>query len=810
MCIIYTGQCSILLVFFGCFSLEIPQIPFFVIRQVYVDSKKTYYQHFGEALPVISPLEKISDFIVQRPFLVGCFLIALIMLSLVGASTLSMSTETQDADKNAHGAYISESYSNNFQSDSIMLMVQADSVMDVTVVDRVYTLQQQMATQQGVASVQSVYDVLAAYNGGTIPQNQAIIDNIVAMLPEEITSSIMPNGQLAIILIKLNTGTSSDAQQSILDNLRSMASSADIPPGVTLTFTGNAAMMQDMAGDLGSNMIILLVAAIVLMMIACKVLFNHVRFPLLSIVSVFTGLILTFGMMGLFGLPFSMTTIGAMPILLGIGVDYAIQFHSRLDDERQNNRPLPEAIKLAVSKTGAAVFYAMVASALGFMAMMVSTLPDIRQFGITAILGIVCCYIAALIIIPLAAVITDYQPKPRKASADGGKKETFSEKYNELLRKLAVKVTKFAIPIMLILCIIGFTGVYLDEEVPVSTDMTSYVPVDMPAIVNINTVTRASGDTGGFQVYVQGGDLTSPDAIKWMYEWGEHELSLYNTRFTSVSSIATVIVEKNGGVLPTTQVQIDNILNSMSDEDKASYIIDNSQAVISFGMKSLSEAQQRSLVSEVTADVQFFSPPPGIEAVVTGSAYSFVEIMNDIREGKTKMTLLAFVIIFAFLALLYRSAGMAICPLVPIVLIIGWNGAAMYFFGIDYTILTATMGAMTIGVAAEYCIMMVERIYEEMEHHDTLTAVQNGTGKIGTAITVSGCATMCGFSALMFSNFPIISGFGMVTVIAMGFTLFGAVVAVPATVSIVLKNRKKDRIEGDGDCTHNSMNCPAL
>ena len=86
-----------------------------------------------------------------------------------------------------------------------MLIVPADSEMAVTVVDRVYTLQRQMATPQEVASVQSVYDVLAAYNGGTIPQNQAIIDNIVAMLPEEITSSIMPNVQLAIILIKLNT-----------------------------------------------------------------------------------------------------------------------------------------------------------------------------------------------------------------------------------------------------------------------------------------------------------------------------------------------------------------------------------------------------------------------------------------------------------------------------------------------------------------------------------------------------------------------------------------------------------------------------
>jgi hydrophobe/amphiphile efflux-3 (HAE3) family protein len=711
------------------------------------------------------------------------------MFSVFGATTLSVSTDQQDADKNSHGSYILKSYENNFQSDSIILMVQADSVMDVNVVNAVYTLQRQMETTQGVSSVQSVYDVFVIHNDGVIPQNQAIIDTIVAMIPDDIIASIMPNGQLAIILIHLEGGTSSSTQGAVLNNLRSTTAAFDIPPGVTLTFTGMAAMSQDMGDDLGSTMIILLIAAIVLMTLACQFLFNHVRFPLLSIVSVLTGLILTFGLMGIVGLPFSMTTIGALPILLGIGVDYAIQFHSRLDDEMRNGHTLSEAIKFAVSKTGAAVLYAMVVSALGFMAMLLSTLPAIRQFGLTAILGIICCYVSALIIIPLVAVITNYQPKPRKFLANGEKKISFSEMYNEFLKKLAVKVTVFAVPIMLVLCIIGFTGLYLNEEVPISTDMKSYVPVDMPAIVNINTVTRAMGDTGGFQVYVQGDGLTSPDVVEWMYNWGNHEFVLYSTLFTNVSSIATVIAERNGGVIPTAQGEIDNILNFMTDAEKAPYIKDGSQAVINFGVKFLSETQQRSLVSEVTADVKFFSPPPGIEAVVTGSAYSFVEIMNDIREGKMKLALIAFVIIFAFLAILYRSVGMIICPLVPIVLIIGWNGAMMYLFGIDYTILTATMGAMTIGVAAEYCIMMVERIYEEMECHDTITAVQNGTGKIGMAITVSGCATMCGFSALMFSNFPIISGFGMVTVLTMGCTLFGAVVAVPATVAIVLKNQ---------------------
>lgn len=78
------------------------------------------------------------------------------------------------------------------------------------------------------------------------------------------------------------------------------------------------------------------------------------------------------------------------------------------------------------------------------------------------------------------------------------------------------------------------------------------------------------------------------------------------------------------------------------------------------------------------------------------------------------MTMLAFVLIFAFLTLLHRSGRKALCPLIPIIVIIGWNGVAVYLFGIYYTVLTATMGAMTIGMVAEHCIMMVERIYEEM------------------------------------------------------------------------------------------------
>ena len=70
---------------------------------------------------------------------------------------------------------------------------------------------------------------------------------------------------------------------------------------------------------------------------------------------------------------------------------------------------------------------------------------------------------------------------------------------------------------------------------------------------------------------------------------------------------------------------------------------------------------------------------------------------------------------------------------------------------------------MTIGVAAEYTILVMERYAEEEERlHDPIAAIQESVQKIGTAITVSGLATFFGFSALCLATFPIISNFGII------------------------------------------------
>ena len=154
-------------------------------------------------------------------------------------------------------------------------------------------------------------------------------------------------------------------------------------------------------------------------------------------------------------------------------------------------------------------------------------------------------------------------------------------------------------------------------------------------------------------------------------------------------------------------------------------------------------------------------------------------------ESKDIMTILGFIFVFAFLILVYRHLH-AVSPIIPIIFVVGWNAVMMYIIGLTYNPLTATLGSMTIGVAAEYTILVMERYAEEEERlHNPILAIQESVQKIGTAITVSGLATFFGFSALCLATFPIISNFGISTLIAVGFSLMGAIFVMPAVLSLV-------------------------
>ncbi|MDD1652168.1 MAG: hydrophobe/amphiphile efflux-3 (HAE3) family transporter, partial [Methanomicrobiales archaeon] len=477
------------------------------------------------------------------------------------------------------------------------------------------------------------------------------------------------------------------------------------------------------------------------------------------------------------------------PVLIGIGIDYAIQFHSRFEEEARRV-PLSEAVKITVTRAGPAVAIAMIATSMGFIALWISPVPMIRGFGLVCVIGLACCYLAALVIVPTFGLLVGYRPKRQQEPKPG--EQSMMERYNQGVGRVAGWVSRNAVLVLLVLSLVAFVGVQMDNQIIINTDEKTFVPSDMPAKVNLDKVTRALGPTDALPIFVRGEHVLSPEGIAWMAEFQDY-IASHNDKITGTMSIATLLRQYNGGTLPATQGELEAVLERIPEETRHRYLGSRSEAIIEVSMVAMENQVAMEQVDRIQEDLDWLAPPPGITARVTGMGEMFTNLIREIQAGKTTMTLLAFGMILVFLLLVYRSLGKAVTPIIPIVMIVGWNGLVMYLLGIDYTPMTATLGSMSIGVASEYTILIMERAYEERAKGKALLpAIQYAVSQIGTAITVSGLTTVFGFAALMLSAFNMISNFGMVTVFSVGFSLIGAIIVMPA-VLVLLGGR-----DGDG------------
>ncbi len=734
-----------------------------------------------------SPFTLLARLINGYPKVVAGLFLVVLAASLFGTTLISMETGTDGyLDRSTtFGANYNE-YTSTFSSDAAILLVESDDSTGVEQLQFLDSLESNLRQQQNVESVASIVDLVKQANGGTVPTSAAEVIAIRGSISRSLLDRYVPSNTFTLVQVSLDAGLSKDQSTAALNNIQSLVSSTDVPPGTTVSVTGSSAFQQQMATEMETSIGVLIGVAMLLLIVVMGLLFGYVNHRFLPVLIVAMGLIMTFGIMGLMGLKISMAAIGAFPILIGLGIDYAIQFQSRLEEESRKGT-LVEAIRQTMENTGPAVFYAMFATAMGFAALFLSPIPMLRGFALVSIIGIAACYTVSLIGIPVFARLANYRPKGVHTEIHE------ATGYDRFLGTLSVRIAKNPLPLLAVVGLVALMGVALDPSIPISTDENSFVPQDMPALVMMEKVTRTMGSTTPVPILVKGNGVDSLSSLQWMLEFEEYALVHHADRLTGATSIADLVVQYNGGTMPATETELQAVLASMPEAAKSPYLSGHAIAQIQFSSTQMEMPVQAALKTQLEEELAFMSPPPGIVAEPTGSFTLFTKLIGDIADNKDGMTVLGFGLVLATLLLIYRKLDAA-APLIPIVAVVGWNAVAMTLFGIDYTPLTATLGAMTIGVAAEYTILVLERFLEERKRTDDVyAAIEHSVQKIGRAITVSGLATIAAFSALCVSNFPMISNFGITTVIAVGFSLIGAIVVMPA--ALVLVDRVQSRLE---------------
>ncbi|HVK87320.1 MAG TPA: MMPL family transporter, partial [Kofleriaceae bacterium] len=89
----------------------------------------------------------------------------------------------------------------------------------------------------------------------------------------------------------------------------------------------------------------------------------------------------------------------ALPITLGLGIDYAINIAHRHDEDAFLD---PIA---ALQTSGSAVFLCSLTTIIGYGSLLVSDNLAIRGFGTASLLGEVTCVLTALVLVPAIVAV---------------------------------------------------------------------------------------------------------------------------------------------------------------------------------------------------------------------------------------------------------------------------------------------------------------------------------------------------------------------------------------------------------------------
>jgi hydrophobe/amphiphile efflux-3 (HAE3) family protein len=545
---------------------------------------------------------------------------------------------------------------------------------------------------------------------------------------------------------------------------------------VRVTVASAAKLVDAISNSIGNNIKLLLALSVIAMVLVLVFTFR-VRWRILSLLMVGVSALWTFGLMGYLGVPLTMATMAVLPILIGLGIDFSIQFHNRYQEEVTRSRTVAKAIVSSVSSLFPVVGIALLATIIGFITLYISEVPMIRDFGMMLAIGIVISYIVALFLLHSIVYLGDRKMKIKKLKEAASKASGRIERVLLRLGRLAIDHTLW---IFIIAVVFAVGGGIVDHWLPTNTDYEELMPQGTPALVELREMRQIVGVGGTVRLMVESDeDIASPEILGWLKDYEDEAISAH-PEIISSSSLATVVAEADGGQIPA-QEEVDVILAGLPPSYLGQLLsADHKMASVSLNLTYISLEESHDLLVLLEEEA---SPPPGVSLSPVGSLALGSSTIDALIGTRLTMNLICLGAIFLVLLIVYRRLGSTVFTIIPVGAVIAWSSLDMYLIGIPLNPLTAVLGVLIIGICTEFMVLLMGRYDEEKRRGlPPKEAMVTAIAKIGRAITTTALTTLGGFGVLIVSNFIMIRDFGIATVVSVFLSLLITITVMPGLI----------------------------
>jgi predicted RND superfamily exporter protein len=656
--------------------------------------------------------------------------------------------------------------------------------------------------------------------------------------PKQRFAYLFPGREAALVSVRMRAGLSESQRTHTIELIRQAVAMPQwkLRHGGRYLVTGVPVIVSDLTDSITHSIELLLIAVLLVMAAALGLIFTG-RPRLLPLAIAVLAAALTFGALSLAGASLTVASIAVLPVLVGLAVDYAIQFQSRVQEESErDDGAARETVLVRAAALGApTIATAGAASAAAMLVLLLSPVPMVRGFGLLLVIGVIVAFLCALSAgAAVLALSGGRGPSPARvpqplrglaADVAGAWREA-----GELLRDnpLTRAVSRGALigairrpgRVLLAGLALAALGWGLDTQTHVETDITKLVPQNLSSLEGLNALERSTGVGGEIDLMVSSKALTKPATIEWMSRYEKSVLKRYGYSsasgcgkarlcpafslpdlFSTQGATAGQIVPEEG-IKPSakppkaskpkapaksgklTQAQVTGLLDAIPPYFSQDVITpDRRVATLAFGIRLMSLAQQQQLIDGMRASLH---PPAGVSARLVGlpvlAAKSGTEVASPLRRVETLLASLAVVALVLLLAF-GGDLRRALVPLVPIALASGWSALILFAVRVPLNPMSVTLGALVIAVSTEFSVLLSERHRQELRAgHDTVEALRRAYRRTGAAVAASGVTAIAGFGVLALSDIRMLRDFGLVTLIDLTVSLLGVLVALPAAL----------------------------
>jgi uncharacterized protein len=627
--------------------------------------------------------------------------------------------------------------------------------------------------------------------------------------PKERFGYLFPGPNAALVSVRLRPDLSDDERHEAIKLFKRAVSD----PRFKLSdgdyvVSGIPTVVDGLARALRSELFVLLGAAVVVMALTLLLIFMP-PLRLLPLAVALAASALTFGLLALCGGSLTMASIAVLPVLIGLAVDYAIQFQARFAEARAEGLAPARAATAAAAGGGPVIGTACLATAAGFAAFVLSPIPMVRSFGLLLVAGVAIAFVVAVTAGFAALALAGWRSGrtgggtgpvrrigaaiPRRRAAAGAWIRATGK--NALGVAIAYPGRVLSAAVILALC-----GWIAGAGTKVVSDIRDLAPSSLPALRDVNELQDETSVSGEVDVTVQSDNLTDPEVIAWMRSFQQRVLERHGFTGQTPSCTdadlcpaisLTDLFGAGGG--PQSEEQIRSLIEAIPPYFSQAAITRNpitggigDTANIAFGIRVQPLDQQQDLIEDIRAQIDppgGPGPPEGTTVELAGLPVIAAEANADLSRSRYWLPLVGLAAVALVLALVYRSAGRALVPLLPVVLATGWSALVVGSMDVALNPMSATLGALVIAIATEFSVILSARYHAERGGGLSVgEALRRTYARTGAAVLASGVTAIAGFAALAATDIRMLRDFGLVTVADLGVALIGVMLVLPAAL----------------------------